>query len=423
MDKLVMRWGLCAMLAIAALPIKVSAQAAETPPAVEPAPAAPTAVEAAPAAPAPAIAEPAAPVAAPPEAAPPADVAAAVAPEAPAAPASPLPTITGYIEAGYSINFSDTNVADPVALHVYDPSGHSFVLHAAHLAISHKFTDAISAVIEIDAGRDALANAGLIKAYPWTNSPQLAFDVQEAYANYGAGMFTLTAGKFVTYEGIEVIEGPINPTITRGLLFGWAEPFTHTGVKLHIQPVDALNIGIGIVNGWDRITDNNGAKTIIGRIAITTPVVFAALSGSFGGEQDNVNGNPRYSIDLTGSITASEHLVLWFQGNVGGEKNATLANTTMGKATWWGLGLQPVLTEGAFSLGGRLELFADNEGARTGFKGKFYNITITPGIKLADPFKIRAEFRADIASDNVLGKPSNPKKNQYTGALSAEYTF
>jgi hypothetical protein len=422
MDKLVMRWGLCAVVALAALPIKVSAQAAETPPAVEPMPVAPAVAEPAPAAPPPAMAEPAAPVAPPPEAAPPAEVAAAVAPEAPAAPASAAPTITGYVEAGYSINFSDTDVGHPVKLHVYDPAGHSFALHAAHLAITHKFSDAISAVVEIDAGRDAVANAGL-HGYPWTNDPQFAFDVQEAYANYAAGMFTLTAGKFVTYEGIEVIEGPLNPTISRGLLYGWAEPFTHTGVKLHFQPVDAFNIGVGIVNGWDQIADNNGAKTIIARMAVTTPVVFAALSGSIGGEQNHENGNPRYSIDLTGSITASPSFVLWFQGNVGGEKNVSLANMQTGKATWWGLGLQPVFTEGAFSLGGRLELFSDNEGARTGIKGKFYNITITPGIKLADPFKIRAEFRADIASDNVLGKDTNPKKNQFTGALSAEYTF
>jgi hypothetical protein len=408
------------MLALAALPITARAQTApETPPPAEPAPPPAAVAEPAPA-PAPVV-EPAPAAAAPMEAAPPAEVSAAVAAEAPAAAAPPnLPTITGYVEAGYSINFSDTNVGHPVPLRVYDPAGHSFALHAAHLAITHKFTDAISAVIEIDAGRDAAFDTGT--AYPSANSPFTAFDVQEAYANYGGGMFTLTAGKFVTYEGIEVIEGPLNPTITRGLLFGWAEPFTHTGVKLHFQPMDAFNIGVGVVNGWDQLTDNNGAKTFIARAAITTPILFAALSGSFGGEQTGENGNPRYSVDLTGSLTLSQAFVLWFQANFGGEKNAAVPDMMTKDASWWGIGLQPVFTAGAFSLGGRLELFDDPDGARTqlALKGKYYNITITPGIKLADAFKIRAEFRVDIANLEVLSKA---KKEQYTGALSAEYTF
>jgi len=429
MDKLVMRWGLLAILAVAALPIRASAQTAP-PPAPAPAPIAP--VEPAPVAepaPPPAatteVAPPAAPVEmapAPAEPAPIAEVAPAA--EAPAEePAAPLPTVSGYVEAGYNISFTDPNVAHPVPLRVYDAPGHSFALHAAHLAVAHKFNDNISAVIEIDAGRDAAVNSGTL--YPFTISPQFAFDVQEAYANYAAGGWTLTAGKFVTYEGIEVIEGPLNPTITRGLLFGLAEPFTHTGVKLHYQPVDEFNIGIGVVNGWDLIGDNNGMKTVIARIAVTpSDKFFAALSGSVGSEQPGDNEHHRMSIDLTGAITPSGSFQLWYQGNFGAETIPAMMGGPSTKATWWGLGLQPIVTAGDFTLGGRLEYFADPKGVRSTFaEGKFFNVTITPGIKLAGGFKLRAELRADVAADKVLGKTSDPKKTQFTGALSAEYVF
>jgi hypothetical protein len=422
------------MLVLATLPITARAQTAPSP--VQPPVAAP--VEPAPVAPEPApppvVVTEAPPLAAPPvemepgpgPAAPPPVIAETTVAEEPAAaePASPLPTVAGYVEAGYNINFTDSNVAHPAKLRVYDAPGHSFALHAAHLAISHKFNDNIGAVISIDAGRDAVIDAGGL--YPYTIMPQFGFDIREAYAFYGSNGWTLTAGKFVTYEGIEVIDGPLNPTITRGLLYGFAEPFTHTGVKLHYQPVDEFNIGIGVVNGWDLIGDNNGMKTIIARMAITpSDKFFAALSGSIGSEQAGNNDNHRVSIDLTGAITASESFQLWFQGNFGAEKIPDAMGGPDVKASWWGVGLQPVITAGDFTLGSRLEYFADPKGVRVGLgpQGKFFNVTLTPGIKLAPPFKIRFELRADIASEKVLGKDSDPTKTQFSGALSAEYTF
>jgi hypothetical protein len=426
MDKLVMRWGLGTILALAALPITANAQTAPPPMApVEPAPVTEVPAPVVEAAPAQIVVTP------PPEemkGAPIPEVVPAAPAEAPAAPAAPAPTVSGFIEAGYSINFSDVNVNDPVPLRVYDPAGHSFVLHAAHLAITHKFNDNVSAFISFDAGRDAVANsanAGFV--YPWKQSPQFAFDIQEAYANYASNGFTLTAGKFVTYEGIEVIQGPLNPTISRGYLYGLAEPFTHTGVKLHYQPVDQFNIGIGVVNGWDLITDNNSMKTFIARMAVTpSDKFFAALSGSVGAEQPNNNKNQRISVDLTGAITPSTMFQLWYQFNIGTEKGVSL-DPTKKSATWLGFGLQPVVTSGDFTLGGRVEFFDDPQGARTGLlKGKFLNLTATPGIKLADPFKLRAEFRADIGlgdESKIFGKADSPKKVGLTGALSAEYTF
>jgi hypothetical protein len=429
-NSLVVRWGLGVMLAGAALPLSVRAQTA--PPVVT----APAAPEAAPVAPAVAPVTEPAPVAEPaPAPAPTEPVVTAAPAEVTPPPAEPAaaeepglsaPTINGYVEAAYHINFSNSRVGDAIPLRVYDPAGNSFALHAAHLAVTQKFSDSISAVVELDMGRDALANGGLV-AYPWKATKQFenqfGFDVQEAYANYADGGFTLTAGKFVTYQGIEVIEGPLNPTISRGLLFGWAEPFTHTGIKLHYQAGDVFNIGVGVVNGWDLIADTNQGKTFIWRAALFAPtdVFFAALSGTVGPEQAGNSKNQRISFDLTGAITPSGSFQLWYQANLGTEKNAS---PTGGNATWYGFGLQPVITSGDFSLGGRLEYFVDKNGARTTFAdGKFFNFTITPGYKLASVFKVRGEFRADVASSAIFGKADNLKKTGFTAAASAEYTF
>src|SRR6478609_2670416 len=121
------------------------AQLAPTAPPVEPAPI-PPAPEPAPLPPAePAlIAEPA-PVEYAPVEPPPA--------EEPAEPETPAPSISGYVDTGYHLNLSDPQAIP--GLRSYDGlntlNGNTFLLHAVHLAISHSFSDELSATIELDA--------------------------------------------------------------------------------------------------------------------------------------------------------------------------------------------------------------------------------------------------------------------------------
>jgi hypothetical protein len=339
------------------------------------------------------------------------------------APATP-PTITGYIEAAYHIGFMDPHHDSAVPLHgFYDPSGNSFLLHAAHLAVNHSFNDNVSATIEIDAGFDAWANGTLDHWWdPGMDGHSIPFDVQEAYATYKSGIFSVIAGKFVTYEGIEVVEGPLNPTLTRGFLFGFAEPVTHTGVKFHFTG-ETVDFGIGIVNGWDKLVDNNDFKTFIFKLGLKPSDSFmVAFNGTFGAEQDNdTAGGHRLSLDLTGAWTLSEKFALWFQGNYGMDA----IGADMGDSvSWYGIGLQPTYTSEMFTFGARVELFGDPDGARVALGDTTYvNITLTPGFILAQGFKVRVELRADIATEEVLGKADDLGKFQLTGAVGAEYVF
>jgi len=321
-------------------------------------------------------------------------------------------------------------VSAPNVLRVYDTPTNSFLLHSASVQLAHAFSQDVSAVINLDAGSDAAVTGGAGGAY--------AFDVREAYAKYSHSGFTVTAGKFVTYEGIEVIQGPLNPTLTRGYLFGFAEPFTHIGVKAHYNIDNKADIGIGVVNGWDKWIDDNDWKTLIFRAGITpTDTFFAALSGTYGSEQGTTsaapanmshkNSNGRLSLDLTGGVIAGD-FTLNFQGNFGTEKNVAPGLND----TWWGVGLQPVYKKDQFSFGGRVELFGDKNGSRTpgiSIPGKstLLNITLTPGVTLAEHFTTRLEYRADIALAGAGGPGAknlfNGKSTQHTIGLGAHYIF
>jgi Putative beta-barrel porin-2, OmpL-like. bbp2 len=425
MTKLVFGSSLGLVAALAALPCIAFAQPTApttTPPPTEPAPL-PAPTEPAPVVTAPPPAtEPTVPADAPtmvpvtPEPAPAVPVAVVLEAEPEEAPA-PSPTITGHVEAAYHADFTDLGNRTPSPLMAYyTPGGHSFVLHAAHLAISHSFTDSISATIEVDAGYDASKNA----SYPFNTAP--LFDVQEAYATYKPGAFSMTAGKFVTYQGIEVVEGPLNPTITRGYLFGLAEPVTHTGVKFHYT-TDAVDLGIGLVNGWDALIDNNNMKTIIAKVGLTPSETFLVnLNGTFGSEVTDVadvEEGHRLSLDLTGAFVISESFSLWFQGNYGMDG---LGGDD--QVSWYGFGLQPTYTGETFTFGARAEFFADPDGARVALGDVSYlNFTVTPGFILAQGFKVRAELRLDIATEDVIGKPEEPGDMMVTAALGAEYVF
>ncbi len=416
MDKTILRMALSALMAVVSLPVIAAVAQGQAAPAA-PAPAAPAA---APAAPAPApmpmpMAEPApAPM---PEAAPaPVLEAAPVADAAPAA-APSATTIGGYISTGYSVNFTNITSHAPVPLTPYNPTGHSFILHSAHLNVDHKLSDALLVHVGVDVGTDAIVNE-----YAYPAALQGLIDVQEAYGAYTGGTWTLTAGKFVTYEGIEVVGAPSNPTVTHGLLYHYAEPVYHTGFKAHSQVTDQINLGIGVVNGWDNIVDNNSMKTIIGAAKFTpSSSAWVQLSASFGSEQPN-DKNHRLSVDLTGAATLSDSFVLNFQGNFGMQPHANVA--TGKTASWFGLGVQPVYTSGDFSFGSRLEWFDDAGGARVlGTKANYIDVTLTPGYKIVEGFKLRADLRADIATEKVLAEKSGLKKAQFLTEVAAEFTF
>ena len=429
---------------VCALPSAAFAQDAPAAPPAAAAPAPPPAADApgvAPATPATSpVAAPAAgapPAAEPAPAAPPAPPAEAAAPPAPTYPST---TITGFVEGGYNHVFGAPHPEDgsaPIPTRAYDPAN-GFVLHLAHLSVKHQLNENVYGVIAFNAGADATYN------HDPSGVQRTLFDVPEAYAAATGSGFTFTAGKFTTYEGIEVYQGPANPTISRGFLYWLAEPVTHVGAKLHYA-TGPLDIGVGLVNGWDTNNavfatgDNNNQKTVIFRAAVTpSPAFFAALSGTYGVEKAGSDKDPRLSLDLTGAAVATPNLTINFQANLGSEKNSDYLDPTK-SASWIGVGIQPVVKVDAMSLGLRFEYFSDKGLSRTLFgstinpkdmmtgvaandkdKVGLWNLTITPGYTIASALLLRGEFRVDGANEEALWAG---KKTQETVSLGASYLF
>ncbi len=337
------------------------------------------------------------------------------------APAAPF-TITGFINTTYNFNFNNPkNGSNP--FWAYNSQHNSLLLNAAHLVMAGTVAEGLTWTVEIDAGADAQANtyANIVGTDPMGApvTSRETIDVQEAYGVYTKGKFGVKVGKFVTYNGIEVIESPLNPTISRGFLFGLAEPFYHTGGVVIFQATPEVDVHVGVVQGWDVLVDSNRGKMGVFKVGLTPNDKLAvAISGYVGPDLPGNNSDARFSVDVTGVIKPNPKAHIWFQGNFGKESGTDAPK-------WYGAGVQPVFhLSDKLSLGARAEFFKDDGGARTGGDRQLVNISLAPSYTFVKGFTMRAEARVDISDqEDYQDGDGGGKKNQVAALVDATYSF
>src|SRR5262249_16662516 len=146
--------------------------------------------------------------------------------------------VDGFLSASWSYNANrpDTRVN---GYRVFDFDDETFKLDVAELVLQHAATKPKTAGFRVDAAMGGSiprvsAASGLFRD-PATGIGE-DVDLQQAYLSYlapvGSGLH-LDAGKFITPLGAEVIDGydGWNDNATRSFLFGYAIPFTHTGLR------------------------------------------------------------------------------------------------------------------------------------------------------------------------------------------------
>ena len=167
------------------------------------------------------------------------------------------------------------------SLRSLDNQDNTFGVDLFQLGIGKKGPGGISAFIKLDVGN----TASRIGA-DWSGNGQFTgvtgdsgdFEIEEVYANYAPDWshgLSAKFGKFVTLLGAEVIEAPLNMNYSRSFLFGFAIPFTNTGLMFNYPITDALQVNLGVVNGWDNVADNNSGKTFMGNVAWTANPHFS----------------------------------------------------------------------------------------------------------------------------------------------------
>lgn len=350
--------------------------------------------------------------------------------------------MSGYVDTAYEFNFN--RPATPAGGNkgrVFDVNSNSFTPHAAELVFEKTPSDASPIGFRADLfyGDDAevIHSTGLGNG----GAPTDSFDLQQAYVTYHAPIgngLDLKAGKFVTLLGAEVIESPSNWNYSRSFLFGYAIPFTHTGVLATYPLGEWGSTTWGLVNGWDLVDETNSFKTILGNITLT-PVKGVTLATNLitGAEVGTNNRDDRTVLDLVATWQPLDKLTLMANYDNGHQSNL-LHRTNTGtrgsdSANWSGVALYAKydLTD-KWLLAGRWEMFNDPDGVRTGltaFDGvgvdgvRLSEYTLTSQWQLYTHLLARLEYRHDSSTEKVFLENSGFANGQDTVAAEVIYHF
>jgi len=368
--------------------------------------------------------------------------------------------LSGYVDAGYSYNFTGAGTSDVAGRMGSDTAARGdFNLYAVKIALEKALTSENKAQAgfrtDVMIGEDAnyLINRDTFSNTINNNQNSNALFLEQAYVEIRAPVgngWDFKVGKFVSILGYEVIERPANMNTTYGLL--WQQmPLYYTGVLSSYKFDDYLDAKLGVVNGSQ--TDNNVTTSGAG----DGVAVLAALNVTAPGGNANWSNNFQYSSNndsnsSTGSAQSStsngvenfssgtgytfiynswgnwapkfanDKLLLAFNALLGtSSTNGSIFGSddpSQPGTTWFGAGAYAKYQfNDWFSLCSRGEYLGGNnpekivDGAYNGTGLSLWEYTLTAGFNVIDNLLIRAEYRLDWGNGAVI--------NNYTASSTS----
>jgi hypothetical protein len=359
--------------------------------------------------------------------------------------------MSGYVSASFTDTLTNPGTQENSG-RVFDVNSHTFTNEAFKLVLEKPTSEESRAGFRVDifSGRTGRLLGGATTDTPTGTTGLDDFELEQAYITYKADIgrgLDLYAGKFVTLLGAEVLESVDNYNISRSILFGFAIPFTHTGVRATYPLTDTLSLTGGVNNGWDNNEDTNHGFSYEGQIAWEpNDDFFFAVNGIWGPEVVGRERHKRGVIDVVAQWKPTDKLTLignWDWGHETGIStaftNAAFADvdpdgvigpgpsgpmpgmltlvsgmrTTNRTAEWWGGALVAnyQFTD-RFGIAGRGEFFYDDDGFRTGLPQRLWEFTVTPHFWLTPKLLTRVEFRSDHSDKKFFTERSGHANHQ-----------
>lgn len=316
-------------------------------------------------------------------------------------------TLSGLIDLYYSLNFnhpaSRTN-----QLRNFDVKANQFSLNMAKLTLEHAPAPA-GFRVDLGFGRafDIVHGA--------ESGPEIFRNIEQAFFSYKfarAKGLQVDLGKFVTSAGAEVIETNNNWNYSRSLLFSYAIPYYHFGLRAAMPVYGPFGAGVQLVNGWNNVEDNNSGKTV-GLTGTITTTKFAWFHNYYTGtEKPDGEKGRRHLYDTTLLLTLTPRLNSYINFDYGVDRLAAGGN-----ARWVGIaGAARYAVSRWFAVAPRIEWFNDAEGFATGTAQKLKEATLTFEFKMKDGLLSRLEYRRDWSNTRFFERGATPAafRNQDT---------
>ena len=313
---------------------------------------------------------------------------------------------SGWVAASYFYNFNDPKKnggggnapTSPYSNPVHqDPNGFQF--DEAWFVIDKPATDESPAGYHFEMTYGATGSA-IANGNPGGNDVW----VQSANVSYQTPLGpTITAGKFGTVIGYEVLGAPSNVNITRGFTFNLFQPFSQIGVLVSQDLEGGFTYTIGAVNGVaEEQPDTNQSKGLMWQLGWGNDQATVLFNGLY---TPNNEGAPNdlYILNGLAEFTPTDNILTW--------ADLTYVNSDIGPGNPWVIGLalggRIGLTE-KMGIGGRFEYahFSD-DGTGTNFvagpaggDGDLYSATITTDYALTENLTWKVEGKYEAGEEN-----------------------
>jgi hypothetical protein len=264
--------------------------------------------------------------------------------------------------------------------------------------------------------------------YEYGNKSSLAL-VKQLYVTYAlSSKVKLTAGKFATHVGYEVMDAPLNRNYSMSYMFTNG-PFSHTGVKMDVT-AGPVGFMLGVANFIDETSSSTSVKTLISQISAGSAngklKAYLNYAGFYGSDKgSNPLGLKSLSqFDLVVTGTVSDKFSVGFNATSQSRKQKLNADNDIEDGSWKGAALYLNVDPSAkVGLTLRSEYISDSKVIYYNTKSIFAN-TLSLNIKTG-PFTLIPELRIESAQSGsyYTKNDGTGSKSTATALLAAVYKF
>ena len=318
--------------------------------------------------------------------------------------------VTAFVDGYYSYNYNTPTTSannQTNDLYNFNDKTDTVDLSAVKLTLNHDPAP-IGAHFDFMYGRtNELVTAGLQGDY-----------IEQAFLSLrpkAAKGFEADFGRFVTSAGAEVIEAKDNFNYSRSLLFSWAIPYTHFGLRTSMPMSKTETLGVQVVNGWNVLTKNNGWATV-GLTSAYVKTKYTWDLNVYTGPENALAGHGyRNLVDTTVLLTPNAKFNAYINYDWGQNRDSVVGTGPYATGDhkindWQGIAFAAhEQFKATTAIAARYEYFTDPQGFQTGtmqhlneFTGTFeYKVP-----KLSQTLITRAEYRHDQSDEPFFHKNS-----------------
>ncbi len=319
---------------------------------------------------------------------------------------------SGMIDGYYSLNFNHPD-AGFNQLYNFDDKTNQVNLNLLKLTASHD-PDPIGFRVDIGLGRVF----SIINPAP-NPDPEFFRYVEQAYVSVkpkGWKGFEADFGDFVTSAGAEVIETKDNWNYSRSLLFSWAIPYYHFGVRTSMPIGNSFTAGVQVINGWNAIVDDHGnnMKTV-GLTGTVTKKKFAWTNNYYVGPQYTSTSNQTRGLyDTVLLLTPTDKISAYLNFDYGRQ------HLPGGGSNHWNgfAGAAHFQLTKRVALSPRAEYYNDSSGFTTGTPQRLHEVTVTGEYKAFEGLLGRLEYRHDGSNVDFFNRGTVPAFSKTQNTIS-----